>query len=783
MHLNIFQKKMSRMAQMQAARRLRWADEIKPVRHILALRQFVYALGFFLYSALLVFFAFYGQSPMGSYLRVGQVAKNRITADTSFSYESKIRRQTIIDERRQQLAPFYKLNLDLYYNFRTAIFELGNRLDLLAMEIAANPEAKEKNRELIAVYEKKAEDDLGLTLHSDELIVLLNLSEEDRNEAIREGLVCLQETVQKGVLATEPTLLQTDPSRPCFLRIQTENSEATSDIFVEDTALLNLRRELRSLDFKPATVSALFHILKQGLKPNLVFDETRTQEQMEQIAKTVPPVIVNIEHGQIIAESGLRLSSEQAEMLSAYRHELRTQSDFVSHLDRGLVQHWIATLALLLVALMFVRLTLRELMHSSRKMALCALVILISTLFMRILLEWDSLQTQISSLGILLPYLAPVAFAPMLTVLMLGGAGGVLVAVFSSFFLAMMMQGDISITLLYLLVSLISMRVARGARVRSKVMRAGVLSGLTMAAGALLSGAMTLNSTIIALQMASGLFMGVISALLVISIFPIMELLFKYTTDITLFELTDFNHPLLRRLQAVAPGTYHHSMMVANLSEAAAEAINANSIVCRACALFHDIGKIVKPEYFFENQQEGLNPHNERSPSVSALVIKNHVKEGVEIAKQAKLPKVVVDIIEQHHGTSLIQYFYSKARQQLQQNTHEGIEATFDSDAIDEGTYRYDGPKPNFKESVIIFLADPIEAASRTLKKVTPQKVDELIERIFEERFADHQFDNAPLTLEEITRLKKVFSFILLNMLHSRVEYPSSNHLKETEEA
>ncbi|HQU09209.1 MAG TPA: HDIG domain-containing protein, partial [Opitutales bacterium] len=192
-------------------------------------------------------------------------------------------------------------------------------------------------------------------------------------------------------------------------------------------------------------------------------------------------------------------------------------------------------------------------------------------------------------------------------------------------------------------------------------------------------------------------------------------------------------------------------------------------------ALYHDIGKMVKPEYFVENQQDGLNPHIDRTPSMSALVIKNHVKEGVEIGKQAKLPKVIIDIIEQHHGTSLIQYFYAKARQRQRVLGEHNTLTPFELEEIDETTYRYDGPKPRFKESAIIFLADPLEAASRALRKVTPQKIDELIERIFQERMDDHQLDDCPLTMQELHMLKKSFSFSLLNMLHSRTEYPGAS--------
>ena len=239
-------------------------------------------------------------------------------------------------------------------------------------------------------------------------------------------------------------------------------------------------------------------------------------------------------------------------------------------------------------------------------------------------------------------------------------------------------------------------------------------------------------------------------------------------------------------MQMEAPGTYHHSLVVANLAENAANAIGANPLLCRVCALFHDIGKITKPEYFSENQREGVNPHNERSPSFSALIIKSHVKEGIDLALKHRLPKTVVDVIQQHHGTTLIQSFYQRARRSdsspplppAAAGNHPPLPgASRDPFApglaarVSETTYRYDGPKPQFKESAIIMLADGVEAATRSLRRVTPQHLGELIDQIFESRLEDDQLDEAPLTLAELGQIKSSFTFTLLNMLHARVAY------------
>jgi putative nucleotidyltransferase with HDIG domain len=289
------------------------------------------------------------------------------------------------------------------------------------------------------------------------------------------------------------------------------------------------------------------------------------------------------------------------------------------------------------------------------------------------------------------------------------------------------------------------------------------MAGIVVAAFAILIGLSDqLPFLMIVKQVGAAIAAGIITGVIVVGFLPFLEGLFKRTTDITLLELTDYNHPLLRYMQMEAPGTYHHSLMVANLAENAANEIGANALVCRVCSLFHDIGKTGKPEYFTENQRDRANPHDDRTPSFSALIIKSHVKEGVSLALKHKLPRIIVDVIKQHHGTTLIEYFFQRAKGGGEQ--------------VCETTYRYDGPKPQFKEGAIIFFADSIEAASRSLRKVTPSHLEELIEQIFKSKIEDGQLDECPITLEEISRIKTSFAFTLLSMLHSRVAYPTSGN-------
>jgi hypothetical protein len=366
-------------------------------------------------------------------------------------------------------------------------------------------------------------------------------------------------------------------------------------------------------------------------------------------------------------------------------------------------------------------------------------------------------------------------------------------ALLISIFTGVIYGNRLDLLVITYLASMIGIFSCRAIRRRSRVVRAAGLGGFSVACFALLIGiADQLPALMVVGEMIAGLATGVLTGVAVAGLLPVFETLFKRTTDITLLELTDYNHPLLHRMQMETPGTYHHSLVVANLAENAANAIGANPLLCRVCSLFHDIGKISKPEYFAENQRDGVNPHNERNPSFSALIIKSHVKDGVDLALQHKLPKAIVDVIQQHHGTTLIQAFYQRARNNESRPAapaETAASTTADpfprapGSRVCETTYRYDGPKPQFKESAIIMLADGVEAATRSLRRVTPQHLGELIDQIFTSRLEDGQLADAPVTLAELTQIKSSFAFTLLNMLHARVAYSPNAEQPDTAHA
>jgi putative nucleotidyltransferase with HDIG domain len=263
-----------------------------------------------------------------------------------------------------------------------------------------------------------------------------------------------------------------------------------------------------------------------------------------------------------------------------------------------------------------------------------------------------------------------------------------------------------------------------------------------------------------------------------------LEQLFRITTEISWLEMADLNHPLLRRLSLEAPGTYHHSLAMANLAEACAEKVGANATLCRVGAYFHDIGKLVKPEYFTENIPAGPNPHDELTPTMSALVILSHVKEGVDLGLRNKLNRHIIDLIRQHHGTTLVEYFYQRACRQERDARSGGTLMNVrpeDIPKVNEESYRYPGPKPQTIEAVILGLADAAESASRSLERPTPQRLDDLVHGILADRIEDGQYDEAPVTLCQLQSIADSLVSSLGSMHHSRIAY--RNRPEETPSA
>jgi len=402
----------------------------------------------------------------------------------------------------------------------------------------------------------------------------------------------------------------------------------------------------------------------------------------------------------------------------------------------------------------------------------------------------DSLLGSNGVNGMLRFLLLPFAFAPMIHTVLLGRSQGIFSTVYVSLLGTLLVPR--AETFIYLAVSMVCglVVVAATERVRRRVqlLRAGLYAGGVALLLALVFREIDLSGLLgpgwvehlrlMGLGAAAALGSGLLMALLISGLLPVLEGAFSVTTDISWLELTDLNHRLLRRMQLEAPGTFHHSLVVAQLAEAAAEVIGANAVMCRVSAYFHDIGKLKKPSYFIENQGDMLeNPHDNLTPTMSALVIIAHVKEGVDLAVKHKLNPRIIDIIQEHHGDSMVYYFYRKAQEQQkaeQQKVDRGLGNPEDLPQIEEKNFRYPGPRPRSRESAIVSLADAVESASRSLKKPTPAKIRGLVDDLVQARICDGQLDECGLTLRELTRVKESFAATLRSMMHSRIDYPKA---------
>ena len=391
-----------------------------------------------------------------------------------------------------------------------------------------------------------------------------------------------------------------------------------------------------------------------------------------------------------------------------------------------------------------------------------------------------------SGLGTNYEYLImPMALAPMVHSVLLGQRVGVYSAVFVSLFGGLTVPSDDrwAFFAISLFCGSTAVFATKRVRKRGRLLRAGFWVGLMALAVDLAFAKISISSLafsdteswqIFGKACLIALSTGLLTGLFVGGILPLLEGLFGLTTEISWLELSDLNHPLLRKMQIEAPGTFHHSLIVASLAESASEAIGANAIMSRVCAYFHDIGKLNKPEYFIENQG-GENPHDELTPTMSALIIVAHVKDGVDLAIKNKLNPRILEVIQEHHGDSLVYYFYRKAQERLQKAEQErgsGETKGDDLPKVDEKSFRYPGPIPQTRESGIISLADAIESASRTISKPSPSRIRALVDEIVFKRVRDGQLDASGLTMSELTTVRKVFASTLRSMLHARIEYP-----------
>lgn len=360
-------------------------------------------------------------------------------------------------------------------------------------------------------------------------------------------------------------------------------------------------------------------------------------------------------------------------------------------------------------------------------------------------------------------FFIPVAAFSMLVAILLNERVALFLTIFISLLISILVGGTVETIVFYLGGGMAGIYAVASARTRSDLTKTGiVVSGANI--GIIIAYGLIYQYPYfgIGIDCLWGIGNGFLSAVLTIGVLPFMERIFGLVTNFRLLELADLNTPLLKKLLIQASGTHHHSIVVANLAETAAEEVGANPLLARVAAYYHDVGKIAKPEYFSENKSEE-SKHKDIKPSLSASVLRSHVKEGVEIAKSHGLPQRITDIIRQHHGTSVMAFFYHLAKERQEE----------EKQTANASDFRYPGPKPQTREAAIIMLADAVEAASRTLTKPTALRLEEMVKRIINDKFISSELDECELTLKDMTKIAATFTRLLTGIYHSRVEYPN----------
>ncbi|MBO8126755.1 MAG: HDIG domain-containing protein [Firmicutes bacterium] len=478
------------------------------------------------------------------------------------------------------------------------------------------------------------------------------------------------------------------------------------------------------------------------LKPNLVLDPEAVQRAREIARQSVEPI--RILKGQAIVRRGDVIDQEDLRIL----RELGLQRE-----GGG----WTTLLGVIiltgiLVSLLGVYIYQNEpkALKDESMLALLGLVLVTMAFAAKIMstIPWPGIG-----------YVIPVAFATMLIAILVDSVLAVITAIILSILVGTVTGGDYRFVLVALVGGLTAIFSVSEVSQRSDLMRAGgIIAGVTFFT--ILGLGLFQNDLSVIKQSYLGLVNGIVSSILAIGSLAYLESLFGITSSIKLLELANPNQPLIKRLLVEAPGTYHHSLMVANLAEAAAEAIGGDPLLARVGAYYHDIGKLKRPYFFVENQFSQENPHDKISPSLSTLIITSHVKDGVELAREAKLPQVIIDIIQQHHGTDLVKYFYHRA----QENEKDG--------SVSERDFRYSGPRPQTKEAALVMLADSTEAAVRSMQKPTPGRLEAMVRKIIKERLDDGQLNESDLTLKDLDAIANNFVRVLSGIFHARVEYP-----------
>jgi len=667
-------------------------------------------------------------------LKEGQICSKDILSPGDFEFVDLEATQNLKEKASKSIKEVYDLNLANIENVEKQIDSLFSKIKEYKEKI--NDSSQDAITNII---------DTNTRLKDDEL----NEMAKEINNNLR---LYINEEVIAGCLQLDNLSLEKiRVDIKSSMRKIMEQGIKKDDLGNAEKQLIREISEI-SLDHHDALIAS--EIATSLLLPSLFLNEEDTEKRRQEAISSVGNIKNTIQKGQIIIRKGEVVTSEDIAILNALG--LKNPRINFSNII-GIIM---ITALFLSVFFFYLNYFYPDIYENINKLILLSIISIFIVLLAKIF-------GQVSG------YLIPMASSSMLIALSFSPNIAILLTVILSLLIGFIPGGGLN----YILVSIISGIVAiysiQKATQRSSLTRAGLLiAGVNIIAISALGLINNEEYYLILQNNFLGVLNGFLAVILTIGILPFLESYFDITTSFKLMELSNPNQPLLKKMILEAPGTYHHSIVVGNLSETAAEEIGGNGLLARVGAIYHDIGKIKRPYFFTENQEAYKNIHDEMEPSLSALVIASHVKEGIELAKKNKLPKDITDIISQHHGTNLITYFFHRA---LKEN---GLA----NDAVAEENYRYSGPKPQTKETGIILLADSLEAATRSLTNPTATRIKTLVKEIIQKNLENGQLEECDLTLKDLDKIGDSFSRILTGMFHTRVEYPDDDLIKKIKE-
>jgi len=643
-------------------------------------------------------------------LEVGQVSEADVVAPRTISYIDKDKTKKLEQEIIHSVSNVYEYDVTIVGKVEEDVAQLFRQVRTVQQDQSLSRDQK------IGKLRANLPNSLSLTAVSN----LAGFPEATLGQLEETSRIILRRTLQRGVKADE-----LDASK---------------------TALL-LEPEVKNLNSAHALVVG--EIAQALLRHNFVFSKEETEKKQRQALVSVEPVRVNIKKGQVIVRRGDVVTAEQIASLE----ELGLQRGQVSYSRAaGIV---LSVAMLFVLAIVFMYKNTPAVYRRNHHLILLGLIVTIILLATKATHYYSD-------------YLSPMAAGALLVAILLDTRLALMTACLLGICTGIIAEYDFRATMVSMVGGIIGVFTVSKISQGYSLTRSGFIISLANFTMIIATGmAAQTPVSLVLKQGLAGVVSGIGSAVLTIGSLPYLENTFRITTPAKLLELAKPNQPLLQKMLIEAPGTYHHSIVVGNLAEAAADSIGADPVLVRVGAYYHDIGKLKRPYFFIENQL-GDNPHDKIAPSLSTLIVISHIKDGVELATEHQIPQMIIDIIRQHHGTMLVSYFY----QRVVETEHGG--------SIIEEDFRYEGPKPQTKEAALVMLADCVEATVRSLSKPTVNRIEAAVRKLVRERLNDGQLDECGLTLKDLNTIGDVFIRVLTGIFHSRIEYPEGA-VKEVE--